>query len=399
MSHSTMRSWYPVSEVRFLLLASSVALAALLQLQLLFVATVTAAPPGQWWMYGSSQSVRTLREQCSEWNSSSLPDDIASQLICPLSERTVEEIEKSAYQAVWQCRVAFAKHRWNCPNTTLPFLSRKATRESAYLNALMAAALASGISHACHRGTAAVPCSCLAVHEDRKAEADGERDNSTVAAMQDDARVQRWLNGKCNDNIAHARKFSQDFMDRQVDTSKKNGVFALYNYKVGREVFNSRVKKKCKSYGVSGSSTLHTCWWQEPSIEEISAELYHRYGNAIKTKMHFLPTKRRQSKTLTFRQKIRSPRPGQLAYLRSSPDYCTADASRGIPGTRGRRCERTFSTEVGSGSCYNLCCGGGSHAETVEETVCDCQIIYCCYRVCTKNCRTVRRTIRKCNQF
>ena len=61
----------------------------------------------------------------------------------------------------------------------------------------------------------------------------------------------------------------------------------------------------------------------------------------------------------------------------------------GIPGTRGRECNRT---SWGMDGCNLLCCGRGFRTEVLEVSEkCNCRFIYCCHVQCEQCNKTVMR--------
>lgn len=120
---------------------------------------------------------------------------------------------------VWLCLIAYA-----------------AFREAAYLNALITGSLASSIARSCNAGTTDAPCSCADLHRRRTEQAEESRENATVRSMWEKKKLSWWLEQDCTDSTDYAHRFTRDFVEGQIDTSKKAGLFALYNSNVGREV-------------------------------------------------------------------------------------------------------------------------------------------------------------------
>jgi len=62
-----------------------------------------------------------------------------------------------------------------------------------------------------------------------------------------------------------------------------------------------------------------------------------------------------------------------------------ANPERGVPGTWGRRCERT---SPGTEGCARMCCGRGYKVQRSRITDrCHCRFHWCCYVRC-KTCET-----------
>lgn len=101
-----------------------------------------------------------------------------------------------------------------------------------------------------------------------------------------------------------------------------------------------------------------------------------------------LSPKRRRVHLEVVDQHGGKPSRGELIHLVTSPTYCEQE---GIyhPGTKGRRCLRSSSTESPSsedtseGSCSILCCGRGYNTHvTWRRWKCHCAFHWCCVVEC-----------------
>ena len=91
-----------------------------------------------------------------------------------------------------------------------------ATRETAFIHAISAAAITHKITHQCRQGN--IPgCPCAEVKKQRK--------------VTDD-----WTWGGCSDNIRYGEKETRRFIDRLENGIDARTAFNLHNNEVGRKV-------------------------------------------------------------------------------------------------------------------------------------------------------------------
>ncbi|XP_052529363.1 protein Wnt-11b-like [Tympanuchus pallidicinctus] len=294
-----------------------------------------------------------------------VPDQVQ---ICRRNLEVMHSIVQAASKTKSICQKTFSSMRWNCSSIQRapsfgPDLL-KGTRESAFVHALSAAAIAHSIAQACASGSLPL-CSCGSVPS--------ELPGSDF----------RW--GGCGDNLHYGLQLGAAFADSPLK-SNKLGLQALRavnwrNNAAGRQVLSESLDTKCKCHGVSGSCSVKTCWKALPSLAEIASELKSKYLAAIRVS-HRLVGRRKQLKPTET--DIRVMRDTDLVYLIHSPDYCTPNVHLGSVGTQDRQCNKT---SAGSDGCDLLCCGRGYNAY-VEEVVerCHCKYRWCCYVLC-KRCR------------
>ena len=179
---------------------------------------------------------------------------------------------------------------------------------------------------------------------------------------------------------------------------------------------------RCKCHGMSGSCELKTCWKVAPDFRMVGKTLKDRFRNAVLvaqsnlgsvTPLTRVRNSRRRRPDRQQRQRKqqqqqnnhrasnshhqgrkRKPRDlaKQLFYYQKSPNFCERDQLADIPGTAGRRCNRT---SAGGDGCASLCCGRGYNVvrqRRVER--CKCKFHWCCFVQC-QNC-TVEEWITVC---
>jgi wingless-type MMTV integration site family protein 10 len=160
---------------------------------------------------------------------------------------------------------------------------------------------------------------------------------------------------------------------------------------------------KCKCHGLSGSCQLKTCWKSSPDFRTVGKILKQQFRRAVLVDqsnfgngmiiMNNRGGKRRNSKSVNYRaafqrdeekmsmkKKKRSKMESSLMYFQKSPNFCEKDKASDIPGTHGRRCNRT---STGSDSCSSLCCGRGfTLIKEVTNQRCNCRFHWCCHVEC-----------------
>ncbi|NXG45362.1 WN11B protein, partial [Psilopogon haemacephalus] len=297
--------------------------------------------------------------------------------MCRRNIEVMRSIVLAAHRTKSVCQQTFADMRWNCssirhaPSFGPDLL--KGTRESAFVHALAAAAVAHTIAQACASGELPL-CSCSSVPSELPGPGF------------------RW--GGCGDNLAYGLQLGAAFADSPLKSGKQGTgalkAMNLHNNAVGRQVVSDSLDTKCKCHGVSGSCSVKTCWKGLPKLEEIASDLKSKYLAAIKVS-HRLMGPRRQ--LIAKETGVRAVQEADLVYLISSPDYCTPNPHQGSLGTQDRHCNKT---SVGSDSCNLLCCGRGYNTYT-EEVVerCHCRYHWCCYVVCKRCWRKVERYVCK----
>jgi len=154
---------------------------------------------------------------------------------------------------------------------------------------------------------------------------------------------------------------------------------------------------KCRCHGVSGSCAVRTCWKSLPPFRRVGDALKDKYETSVEisarrgSNMATTSAASLIQATLRRREKRMRREPiadTELVYVERSPNYCRADATRGIMGTKGRECKRGPGA-IGPDSCHSLCCGRGHTTSEVRRVErCQCKFVWCCEVKC-KTCETV----------
>ncbi|XP_026497733.2 protein Wnt-4-like isoform X1 [Vanessa tameamea] len=291
--------------------------------------------------------------------------------LCMLSDKMVQVLQTGAQQAVEECQHQFRNSRWNCStvdNSTDIFggVLKFKSRESAFVHALSAAALAHAVARACSRGELN-ECSC-------------------------DARVRKrtprhWQWGGCSEDIRYGEKFSRDFVDVKENKESDEGIMNLHNNEAGRRAVRGRMQRVCKCHGMSGSCSVRVCWRRLPQLRIVGDSLSTRYEGASHVKIVERKRGKNIRKLRPIHADMKKPNKTDLVYLEDSPDYCEPNDELGILGTRGRTCNRT---SAGLDGCRLLCCGRGYQTRVRDhEEKCRCRFVWCC-RVHCEICRSKR---------
>nr|ALL53301.1 WntA ligand [Thamnocephalus platyurus] len=291
--------------------------------------------------------------------------------ICSQPQGILKAMVMGAREAITECQSQFKTRRWNCstvPGTgRFPKALRIKSRERAYIQALTSAGLTSAITRACARGEVA-DCGC----------------DPRARLMPSKG----WEWGGCSDDLAAGEKLGKAAIDRKSDDKRDFDVIVdLHNNEAGRKALQKQVQLVCKCHGVSGSCTVKVCWRKLQALNNVAKSLMERYEGATKVKL----SKRKKWKPAG--ESVRKPTKKDLLYVSDSPNYCEADESLELLGTRGRECNRT---SVGTDGCLLLCCGRGYRTIVrMEEEKCNCRFEWCCKVKCEKC--IVRRDIYICN--
>ncbi|XP_078382932.1 protein Wnt-8b-like [Oculina patagonica] len=277
-------------------------------------------------------------------------------------------VEAGGHRGLEECQKQFKNEIWNCAienNNVLGELSTLtyATRETALLHAITAAAITHEITLQCRENK--IPgCRCVELKN-----------------RQQKSGTEYWQWGGCSDNIWYGENMTRSFIDslEQGDNARK--VVNLHNYDVGRKVVKLTMQRECLCHGVTGSCNFKTCWKSLAPFSVVGAVTKEMYHHAEKVTVFDDVLRGQDNKQVTRRDK-------KLVFLDSSPDYCVRNKTAGSLGLLGRTCR---SDDVSTGTCKSLCdsCNLGHKTEEHTKTVrCRCKLVWCCSvecKTCTKN--------------
>ncbi|XP_060517202.1 protein Wnt-6 [Cylas formicarius] len=337
--------------------------AVLVTVYLLLVTPYTTS----WWAAGS-ELVMNPKQMCKRARRSK--GKMAE--ICNKS-RLLEHITTGIMLAQNECQYQFRHRRWNCTSSkkSIKKVMLRDTRETGFVNAIIAAGITFQVTRACTKGV--IGCAC----DKRK----NKRKNKRKKFLTPE---QDWEWDGCVENIEFGIKKSKDFLDtRYKKRSDMKTLVKLHNYVAGRHAIKENMRKECKCHGLSGSCSMKSCIRKMPSFREIGNHLKERFDGAAKViagndGQSFMP----EGET------IKPPSRFDLVYSEESPSFCLPNTTLGSFGTQGRECNETSPGEEG---CGILCCGRGYHTYTKEvQKNCRCEFIYCC----DVKCQTCNESVR-----
>uniref|UniRef100_A0AC34Q212 Protein Wnt n=1 Tax=Panagrolaimus sp. JU765 TaxID=591449 RepID=A0AC34Q212_9BILA len=316
--------------------------------------------------------------------------------ICRMNPEAMKAAITGIQNAVSECKAQFADEKWNCTgqngigNAPLKI----ASKESAYVYALMSAGVSHALARACAKGL--IPdCGC------------GDLPNGNYELQRLGELESIQMNGNhltnpnppefiwagCSDNVKYGNAFGRRFLDSvEKENVDERSLMNLHNNRVGRKLLTQTVRKQCKCHGVSGSCLTKTCWKTVPSFDDFAKTLKNKYQQAKQV------TVKPQSKDLMVRideyETVNAPRAerflenkaveprmrratkNDLVFFEESPDYCVPDSNREILGSKGRECRDRA-------HCEKLCCNRGwDTRRESKEVPCNCKFIWCCEVKC-----------------
>lgn len=282
---------------------------------------------------------------------------LLSNIIKTGSHLGLQECQKQFKNEIWNCSLHYKNVHKQLPiflKRTLPY----ATRETAYVHAISAAAITHRITTECKKGK--IPgCTCAIIKKTHKPDDD-------------------WQWGGCSDNIKYGEKMTKRFIDKLENGNDARAAFNLHNNEAGRRILRSNTKRECKCHGVTGSCTLKTCWKELGAFDEVGSMLKENYNDAAKVSYMDKELKEninRQLRAISNKDK-------RLVYLEASPNYCLRNDTVGSPGMLGRTCR---SDEASTSKCRGLCETCRLKHKTVEQSKqikCKCKFIWCCSVQC-----------------
>ncbi|XP_046675321.1 protein Wnt-6 [Homalodisca vitripennis] len=297
--------------------------------------------------------------------------------ICKHEPALLKEITKGVQLGTRECQFQFRNRRWNCTSArrSLKKVLMRDTRESSFVNAIMAAGVTYSVTRACTLGDL-IECSCDKTIKVARYVTGGGR---ASGAPQDG----EWEWGGCGDNVNFGYRKSRAFLDSpHRKRSDIKTLVKLHNNDAGRLSVKNFMIRECKCHGLSGSCTLQTCWRKMPSFREVGNRLKERFDGAAKV----IPSNDGR-RFIPEGATIKPPGRTDLVYSEESPDFCKPNRKTGSLGTQGRECN---ATSPGVDGCELLCCGRGYKTRKVlEKSNCNCVFRWCCEVTC-KTCETLR---------
>ncbi|XP_011156200.1 protein Wnt-1 [Solenopsis invicta] len=303
------------------------------------------------------------------------------QAICSRSPPVLQAVRAGARLAIEECQHQFRSARWNCtvspenPENVFGGVMLVNSREAAFIYAVSAAGVAYSVTRACSRGEL-TDCSC---------------DNRVRAR-----RPNNWQWGGCSEDIHFGEKFSREWSEGGEEPVKEGVLYGpkglagqlmrKHDSEAGRRAIRSRMQRVCKCHGMSGSCSVSVCWRRLPSFRAAGVALAALHEGAALMRLAQRGG-RRPARLRPARPDLKRPNKTDLVYLEDSPDYCERNLTLGIPGTRGRVCNRT---SLGLDGCRLLCCGRGYQTRVRDVTEkCKCRFVWCCHVKC-EMCRHTR---------
>ncbi|XP_076822536.1 protein Wnt-6-like isoform X1 [Clavelina lepadiformis] len=384
------------------------------------IALLVGGTSAVWWSPGSRSSLVSTQRICS-W---------ARQIggtqaeTCDNHQPVIAQIEEGIELGMEQCQDDFRRDRWNCTQLKRSYfasLLKQDVRETAYVQAITAAAVTYQITAACARGDIE-GCGCTNAAELKNdlLVMEAKKHNVSVSNETLQRAVDQFNWGGCHDNVDYGYQKSRDFLNTtgtEIST-KRNGIDAAvtyHNQEAGRLAIKKYQKRRCKCHGLCGSCTMWTCWDRMPRFQEVGRRLRQRYGYAIRVResndgQSLEPVKRYEKRMMKRRPLIRRARsvkkrrkkkrkrsrnptsrkplgvrrnqyrrlrrelkigPEDLIFVQNSPNFCNRSKKQGSLGTQGRICDP--SKRRGIGSCNYMCCGRRLRREVVTEK-CNCKL-------------------------
>nr|XP_055170834.1 protein Wnt-16 isoform X1 [Nyctereutes procyonoides] len=375
-----------------------------------------------------------------------LPLSGRQQELCRRKPHLLPSIGEGARLGIQECRSQFRHERWNCllaaaaaaapgAGPLFGYELSSGTKETAFIYAVMAAGLVHSVTRSCSAGNM-TECSCDTTLQNGGSASEGWH----WGGCSDDVQYGMWFSRKFLDfpirnttgkesKVLLAMNLHNNEAGRQQEktiTAAQNGYLTLIKnpshtapehtfswsgcaisldilhfstliFLSSTEILLPDIKTlylmsptfliravaklmsvDCRCHGVSGSCAVKTCWKTMSSFEKIGRLLKDKYEHSIQISDKIQRKMRRRDKD----QRRIPIRKDDLLYVNKSPNYCVEDKKRGIPGTRGRECNRT---SEGAGGCNLLCCGRGYNTHVVRHVErCECKFIWCCYVRCRR---------------
>lgn len=320
--------------------------------------------------------------------------------VCVQHPYIMASVARGASLGLAECQHQFRTARWNCstePHHRAAFASvlSRGTRETGFVHAITAAAVAHAITKTCSQGLLK-QCGC----------------DNTLGDRPDVGFS--W--GGCTDNAAYGVLFSRAYTDAREGATAR-AQLNLHNNEAGRKAIEAGMRTECKCHGVSGSCEYKTCWKALSQFRQIGTFLKDKFDGAKEVlavprsgaasgggfggggtaaaaaastaKAVPVPTNRLAYRLVAANQLYKPHTVDDIVYSEESPDFCEADRRNGSLGTLGRSCDRA---SKGLDGCDLMCCGRGySNKKRRVEERCDCKFHWCC----EVRCKTCSRDVEE----
>lgn len=325
-----------------------------------------------WWASGS-QLIMDPYQVCRR--SRRLRGKVAD--ICNNKPDLLKQIANGISLGQSECQYQFRFRRWNCTASkkSIKKVLIRDTRESGFVNALVAAGVTYQITRACTTGDL-LGCSCARkIRHAHKPNSKRKKQKMHATVPRGSGGDWEW-EGCGGENIDFGIKKSKDYLDtRYKRRSDMKTLVKLHNYAAGRLAIKNNMQTDCKCHGLSGSCTLRTCWRKMPNFRDVGNKLKERFDGAAKViagndGKSFIP----EGET------IKPPGRFDLVYSEESPSFCAPNNTLGSFGTQGRLCDEK---SLGEEGCGILCCGRGyKKFYKTERKNCRCKFVWCCEVKC-----------------
>nr|AHY22358.1 Wnt3 [Paracentrotus lividus] len=348
-----------------------------LTLTLAISAALMCSTEAKWWFLGAAYG--TAQEPV-EIPCKGIPNISTKQVrFCLKNQDKMPTVAEGAHQGIQECQHQFRGRRWNCTTidgdqSVFGRVLERGSRETAFVNAILAAGVTHAVTRACSRGDY-LECGCDRTHRGPPGGRTGIVPNAT------------WRWGGCSEEVWYSMELTKDFL-KPTGEKRARTKMDRHNTDAGRNAVLHNMELRCKCHGVSGSCELKTCWWEMAPFRKLGDTLKTKYDMAAEMAVE------RQRKGRTFVEELapryddfKEPTSNDLIYYDQSPDFCTYDPEVGSFGTQGRECNRT---SHGIDGCELLCCGRGHNTMTVvRRERCDCVFVWCCKVVCKECVRVI----------
>ncbi|XP_057300798.1 protein Wnt-4-like [Hydractinia symbiolongicarpus] len=292
--------------------------------------------------------------------------------ICRHKTNFMDSVSSGAADTISSCRTLFQEDSWNCYNILkaphFDYNINNATKESAFVHALSAAALAYHVATDCASGKIA-NCRCPTRYQGGVTELPNVPGKVILHSR---ACPQVYEKG-----IHFARKFLSPGEKKLQKVAKKSPYragqlkIAEHNREVGYKVFRTEKYKyiKCGCRGNTGSCPIKTCYQSIDYFPVMAKEIRKRYDEASRVAID------KKTGALTPTNRIDEIVPEQeLIYSDNSLKKCSTKKAR--TDMRYRRCSLDPNAKD---YCKKMCCDGKHKpTEIVVAVQCSCKFVYCC---------------------